>query len=279
MRYALTAAAEQCIPFCLKTVTCSRSVRVIVQKSRRRGNYKSGIKNLNVCFEIINPLSIHRFSQQEIGQENPCLVFFLKCAELFGYIVYIIFGSDFLYQKDGIETVFLFLPNKRIMLPDGRNNDSPDVILIMLRIAGIHQTNVKRGILCIPDQLLTVAVFKADKSAEGNFFVRIVYGFQVLYAFDMFAFQTGRFIHSGIHFYFGLQCVFDGTENLVIIFKTELIKTSHLPDGHSKVAVEGNLCDIGQIIDRVLPVIIFALFNRENSFVLPEAECGLRDVQ
>ena len=81
MRYALTAAAEQCIPFCLKTVTCSRSVRVIVQKSRRRGNYKSGIKNLNVCFEIINPLSIHSFSQQEIGQENPCLVFFLKCAD------------------------------------------------------------------------------------------------------------------------------------------------------------------------------------------------------
>ena len=157
------------------------------------------------------------------------------------------------------------------------NNDYREVLTengMMLRIAGIHQTNVKRGILCIPDQLLTVAVFKADKSAEGNFFVRIVYGFQVLYAFDMFAFQTGRFIHGGIHFYFGLQCVFDGTENLVIIFKTELIKTSHLPDGHSKVAVEGNLCDIGQIIDRVLPVIIFALFNRENSFVLPEAECS-----
>ena len=100
MRYALTAAAEQCMPFCLKTVTCSRSVRVIVQKSRRRGNYKSGIKNLNVCFEIINPLSIHRFSQQEIGQENPCLVFFLKCAELFGYIVYIdVYKRQILYYS------------------------------------------------------------------------------------------------------------------------------------------------------------------------------------
>ena len=107
---------------------------------------------------------------RQMGRFNQfCLVFFLKCAELFGYIVYIIFGSDFLNQKDGIETVFLFLPNQRIMFPDGRNNNSPDVILIMLRIAGIHQTNVKRGILCIPDQLLTVAVFKRTRVPKGTF--------------------------------------------------------------------------------------------------------------